>query len=183
MSEQASRLGEMKHQWNRIHHKIGASPLILWGLGAAALVFWACASIIQIQTSEYLALGLKSRVAGVAWSVLMQPYLMITGQAPIELATAWEYGWVVELITLIFALAFAVAVIKVSAANPYIGKWFILGGLLLISLNSWADYSSSPGNNWLIQCLIALAVGGMAVVGLPLGVGLIEHGFEEFSVS
>jgi len=52
-------------------------------------------------------------------------------------------------------------------------------GFLLIGLNSWADFSASPGTSPLVQGLIAAAIGGIVVVGLPLGVGLIEHGFVE----
>jgi hypothetical protein len=164
---------------SRLHHQLGSSPLILFILGIAVLFLFACATLIQIQTSEYLALGTNTRVAGVAWNVLLQPWWMITGQAPIAYATAWLYGWVVEVITLVFALALSVAIFKLSDANPHLSRGFVAGGVLLIVLNSWADYSASPGNNPLVQFLIALAVGGMAVVGLPLGIGLIERGFEE----
>lgn len=164
---------------NRVHHKIGSSPLILWFLGGLSLLLWAAASVVQIQTSEYLALGTRDRVAGVAWSVLSQPWLLLTGQAPISMVTSWTYAWVVELITLVFALALSVAVVKISAANPHLGKWFLVIGGLLILLNGWADYSSSPGSSPLVQLLIAVAVGGIVVVGLPLGVGLIEHGIQE----
>ncbi len=166
-------------QFSRVHHKLGSSPLILWFLGALSLLLWAAASVVQIQTSEYLALGSKDRVAGVAWAILLQPWLMISGQAPIAFVTSWVYAWVVEVITLVFALALSVAVTKISTVNPRLGKWFVVFGGLLILLNSWADYSSSPGANPLVQFLIALAIGGIVVVGLPLGVGLIEHGFEE----
>lgn len=169
----------MQQQLNRLHHKIGSSPLILFFLGLLSGFLWTCATVVQIQTSEYLALGSTNRVAGVAWAILKQPWLLITGQAPIAFVTSWMYAWIVELITLIFALALAAAVHKISAANPHLAKWFVVGGIALISLNSYADYSSSPGTSPLVQFLIALAIGGLVVVGLPLCVGLIEHGFEE----
>lgn len=168
-----------QEHFQRIHHKLGSSPLILWFLGAFSLLMWACASVVQIQTSEYLALGNTTRLAGVAWGILLQPWLMLTGQGPIQFVTAWIYAWTVELITLVFSLALSVAVVKISTVNPRLGKWFIIFGGLLILLNGWADYSSSPGANQLVQFLIALAVGGIVVVGLPLGIGLIEHGIEE----
>ena len=104
---------------------------------------------------------------------------MITGQAPIALVTSWVYAWVVELVTLVFALHSSVAVAKIAMVNPYIAKclwWRVPCSLLL---NAWADYSSSPGQNTLVQFLIALAIGGIVVVGLPLGIGLLEKGFEE----
>jgi hypothetical protein len=164
---------------HRVHQRLGSSPLILWFLGVLVLLLWACGSIVQIQTSEYLALGSQYRVAGVAWSILLQPWWMISGQAPIQEVTAWMYGWVVEVITLVFALALSVAVVKISTANPKLGKGFVIFGFLLIGLNTWADYSSSPGSTPLVQGLIALALGLIVVCGLPLGVGLLEHGFEE----
>lgn len=173
------RGGRVVRMVNKYHHKLGSSPLILWFLSGLTLLLWASGSVVQIQTSEYLALGSATRVAGVAWAVLTQPYLLLTGQAPIDVATSWMYGWIVELITLVFALALSTAVLKISIANPHLGKWFIIGGTSLILLNSWADYSSSPGGNPLVQALIALAIGGIVVVGLPLGLGLLEKGFEE----
>lgn len=169
----------IQQQFHRLHHKLGSSPLILFFLGALVLFLWACGSVVQIQTSEYLALGNQTRVAGVAWGILLQPYLMITGQAPIAVVTAWLYAWVVEVITLVFSLALTVAVVKISTVNAHLAKWFVGSALLLLLLNSWADYSSSPGTNPLVQFLIALAIGGIVVVGLPLGLGLLEHGVEE----
>jgi hypothetical protein len=162
-----------------VHHRLGSSPLILWLLGLAVLFLFACGSIVQIQTSEYLAQGSVIRVAGVAWNVLQQPMLMITGQAPIGQVTSWLYAWVVEIITLVFALALSIAVSKISTVNPLLAKCFAIGAGMLLCLNSYADYSSSPGTNPLVQFLIALAVGGICTCGLPLGVGLIEHGFSE----
>jgi hypothetical protein len=172
-------MNRVHQQLNRYHHKLNSSPLIMFILGAMVLILWLAGTVVQIQTSEYLALGNHVRVAGVAWSILAQPYLMITGQAPIDAVTAWLYGWVVEVITLVFALALSAAVVKISSVNSHIGRWFVVLGLLLIALNSWADYSSSPGTNPLVQALIALAVGMIVTIGLPLGLGLLEHGVEE----
>ena len=170
---------ELRQNFHRLHKKLGSSPLINFILGGLSLLMWACASVVQIQTSEYLALGDQTRVATVAWGIALQPILLITGQAPIQYATAWMYGWIVETVTLVFSLALAVAVVKISTVNPRLGKGFVIGGLVLIILNSWADYSASPGSNPLVQFLIALAIGGIVVVGLPLGIGLIEHGIAE----
>lgn len=167
-------------QINRLHKKLGSSPLILFFLGLLALLLWTCATIVQIQTSELLALGSAARVAGVDFNVLPQPWLLITGRAPISVVTAWCYAWIVELITLVFATALSAAVVKISSVNPHLAKFFIVGGTVLILLNGWADYSSSPGSNPVVQFLIALAIGGIVVVGLPLGIGLLEHGFEQF---
>lgn len=164
---------------DRLHKKLGSSPLIMFFLGGLVILLWLAGTVVQIQTSEFLALGNPTRVAGVAWSILAQPWLMITGQAPIGSVTAWLYGWVVEVITLVFAMALSVAIVKINTVNSHFGKWFVVLGLLLIGLNGYADYSSSPGTSPLVQALIAIAIGLIVTVGLPLGIGLLEHGVEE----
>lgn len=175
-----AKLEELKKLQQRVHHKLGSSPLIMWLLGVLTLILWLSATVVQIQTSEFLVLGRVDRVATVAWGVLAQPWLLISGQAPIAQATAWEYAWVVEIITLVFALALSVAVVKIATVNAHLSRWFVGGSIALVILNGYADYSASPGTSPLVQFLIALALGGIVVVGLPLGVGLIEHGMEEF---
>src|SRR5262249_48358393 len=145
--EKESRMNHFHHQLNKYHKKLNSSPLIMFILGGLVLLLWLAGTVVQIQTSEYLALGAQVRVAGVAWSILVQPWLMISGQAPVDQVTAWLYGWVVEIITLVFALALSVAVMKISSVNHHMGRWFVVFGLLLIALNSWADYSGSPGGN------------------------------------
>jgi hypothetical protein len=75
-------MGSTRLPLNRLHQKIGSSPLILFFLGILALGLWLAATVVQVQTSEYLALGNATRVAGVAWGVLTQPWLLISGQAP-----------------------------------------------------------------------------------------------------
>src|SRR5260370_31780526 len=150
-------VGSAQQQFNRVHHHLGSSPLICWFLGALVLFLWACGTVVQVQTSEYLALGNQTRVAGVPWGILLQPWLMITGQAPVQYVTAWMYGWTVEVVTLIFALALSVAVAKISIANPKLGKGFLIADFLLITLNSWADYTSSPAATWLVRAPLSLA--------------------------
>lgn len=172
-------LGQVQQRFNQVHHRLGASPLILWILGVLVLLLWLAGTVVQIQTSEYLAMGTSTRFAGVVWGILLQPWLMISGQAPASVATAWLYGWVVEVVTLVYALALSIAVAKLSVVNPRLARGFAILGFALIVLNGYADYSSSPATNPLVQGLIALAVGGIVVVGLPLGIGLIEQGYEE----
>lgn len=174
------RLEHIQKKTTDVHERLGASPLILWFLGALVLLLWLCATIVQIQTSEYLAQGATQQVANVAWGVLLQPWLLVSGQAPAGLNTAWCYGWIVEVLTLVVALALTKAFSKVASMNPLLAKGFVGSAFLLLILNSWADYASSPGANPLIRFLVALAIGIVVTVGLPLGIGLIEHGIEEY---
>lgn len=92
---------------------------------------------------------------------------------------AWCYGWIVEVITLIFSLALHHAVHKLKATNHTIGKFYGIASALLIGLNGWADFNSSPGTDPTVQFLIALAVGLTVVTGLVVGLALIEKGIEE----
>ena len=179
MSEQ-NLVGKAQAHMNRVHHHLGSSPFILWFLGLLTLTLWLAGTIVQIQTSEYLALGNDTRVAGVAWGILSQPWLMVTGQAPVQYVTAWLYGWVVEAVTLVYALALTAAIVKLASVNSWLAKGFVFFGVVLIALNAWADYSASPGTTALVQFLIAVAISLIVVCGLPLGIGLIERGFEEF---
>jgi hypothetical protein len=180
MSSNNAVFGRARRQFHRMHQKLGSSPLINWFLGALVLLLWLCGTVVQIQTSEYLAQGASQQVAGVAWGILWQPVEMVMGQAPITYVTSWEYGWTVEVLTLIVALALSVAFSKVASVNPLLAKIFIVAAIILLLLNSWADFASSPGSNGLIRFLVALAIAIMVTVGLPLGLGLIEHGFEEY---
>lgn len=172
---------EVAQRATSAHHRLGSSPLILFFLGALVLTLWLSSTIVQIQTSEYLALGAGNQVHGVSWFVLAQPWLLITGQVTNTAdGTAWDYGWIIESLTLVFALALAVSYKKIESMNSLLAKAFIVSGFILIALNSWADYQSAPGTSSLIRFLVALAIGIMVTVGLPLGIGLIETGVSEF---
>jgi hypothetical protein len=163
-----------------VHARLGAAPAILWFLGGLVLLLWLAGTVTQIQTSEYLAQGGVQQVTGVAWGVLMQPLLLVSGQAPAQYMTSWEYGWGVEALTLVFSLALVAAYLKIYAMNPLLAKAFVLIAFILLALNSWADFNSSPGSSTLIRMLVALTIGLMVTAGLPLGVGLIEYGIEEY---
>jgi hypothetical protein len=172
--------GQAREISGRAHKKLANSPLIMWFLGALVLLLWFCATVTQIQTSEYLAEGSSQRVATVAINVFLQPYLIITGQVPPGYNTPYMYAWIVEALTLVVALALAAAFTKIATVNPMLAKIFMGSAVILVILNSWADFSGTPGNNDLIRFLVALAIGLMVTCGLPLGVGLLEHGFEQY---
>jgi hypothetical protein len=153
----------------------GVDPWVLVVVGAGTLVLWLICSITQIRTSEALVLHGVKVPTDVAWGVLMQPWQLLTGTAPMELIMAWSYGWCIEFLTLIWSLALEHARVRLLEANKHLGKWYGLVTALLIGLNSWADYNSSPGDG-LTQVLIAVAVGLMVVTGLPVGLALLKAG-------
>ena len=179
-SSRMSALNNLRMRAGRAHKRLNNSPMIMWFLGGLVLLLWACATVVQIQTSEYLALGTNQVVSHVALNVFLQPYLLITGQSPADQQTAWVYGWVVEACTLIVGLALAAALIKIGSVNRALAKFFVGAALALVVLNSIADFNGSPGTNDLVRGLVALAIGLIVTCGLPLGIGLIEYGFEQY---
>jgi hypothetical protein len=56
----------------------------------------------------------------------------------------------------------------------------LICSLLLLVLNSIADYQSSPGGNDLIRFLIALLIAVVVNCGLPVGIGLLEAAWEQY---
>jgi hypothetical protein len=66
---------QWKERMHRAHKSLNSSPLILGILGIGTLGLWACGTMVQIQTSELLALGGNTVVAGVNWELWQQPRL------------------------------------------------------------------------------------------------------------
>lgn len=163
----------------RAHARTSTIPIFWVGTGVVVLLAFVCATLTQIATSELLVMGTHPLAFRVSWNVINQPWQLLTGQSPIREATADLYGWIVEIITIVFALALSVAITKLNQITPGLGKFFGASGFLLIILNSWADYNSAPGATPLIQGLVAFSIGLIVVIGLPLGIGLIEHGLKE----
>lgn len=171
---------QWRERMHRAHKGLNSSPLILALLGGGTLGLWACGTMVQIQTSELLALGGNSVVAGVNWALWQQPIALFTGAVPIANQTAYMYGWGVEIITLIVSLGLGHALSKVSSLNGCLAKGFLICSLLLLVLNSIADYQSSPGSNDLIRFLIALLIAVIVNCGLPVGIGLLEAAWEQY---
>jgi hypothetical protein len=136
--------------------------------------------LIQVETSEYLIAGSATQIANVPFAVFLQWGHFFDGTYSSAIRLAWGYGWTVEITTLIFAVALSKAMMALSNVNKHLGKgFFYIGGLLLI-LNSVADFNSAPSTSWLIHALVAAVVGGIVVVGMPLGLGLIETAIEDY---
>ena len=174
-----SLMQQLSQGAKRYHHSLASSPLICFIIAGVSAFLWICAVLIDIRTTENLALGISGKVTGVMWSVLLQPADLVTGSVPAEAQLAYIYAWGVELLQLVFGLALVIAVNKLSSVNGTIARWFVIVGTLLILLNGYANFMSAPTANPLIQVLMAVLVGGLAIVGLPLAIGFAEHGFSE----
>src|SRR5947209_14200903 len=110
-------LNNIREHAGRAHKGLSSSPLIMWFLGALCLVLWACATITQISTSEYLASGSNQVVSSMQWGVFIQPWLLLSGQGTLTARTAWAYGWIVEFFTLAFSMALVPLMHKIGSMN------------------------------------------------------------------
>jgi hypothetical protein len=154
----------------------GVDPWLLIGLGLLVLLVWTVSTITQIRTSEALMMGGHKVPIDVEWGVLLQPWQLLTGTAPINMTMPWCYGWIIETLTLIWSLALEHAKGELGRTNKLLGSIYGTVTVLLVGLNGWADYNSSPGNDPLAQGLIAAAVGLMVTTGLPIAIVLLKAG-------
>lgn len=173
MRQQHSRVDKIRTALN------GVDPMLLIGLGLLVGLVWTVSTITQIRTSEALILGGQKIPVDVQWGVLLQPWQLITGTAPITMTMSWCYGWIIEVLTLIWSFALEHAKVELLKTNKILGSIYSTVTMLLLGLNGWADYNSSPGNDPLVQALIAGAVGLMVTTGLPVALVLLKAGFAK----
>src|ERR1051326_4753697 len=98
------------------------SPLPLLLVGAAQVLFWLLASILQIQTSE--AFMLHGPVVSLIpdWNVLQQPVDLVSGHLSPALVKAVMWGWGIELIYLVCVVGYEVAHESVRASNRHLAR-------------------------------------------------------------
>lgn len=169
----------VQQQIGRYHKSLENSPILCIGIGLAVIFFGLVMTIIDIATTEALVLGTTDKITGVQWGIVTQPYYLVMGTDDLKHIVAYGYAWTIETIQLVFGLVLGHALTKISSVNPRLAKLFAIIGALLIILNGVATYNAAPSANPLMQVLVAVAVGGFAVISLPLGIGLIEVGVGE----
>src|SRR5215472_3172283 len=173
---QPSRVDKIRSALN------GVDPIVLVGLGLLMLLVWTVSTITQIRTSEALMLGGQKVPVNVSWGVLLQPWQLLTGTAPIGMTMPWCYGWIIESLTLIWSYALEHAKLELLKTNKLLGSIYGTVTVLLLGLNGWADYNSSPGNDPLVQGLIAGSVGLFVTTGLPVALVLLKVGFAKMKL-
>ena len=171
--QQHSRVDKIRNALNSV------DPMLLLGLGLLVFLVWTVSTITQIRTSEALMLGGQKIPVDVEWGVLLQPWQLLTGTAPLGMTMPWCYGWIIESLTLIWSFALEHAKAELFRTNKILGSIYGTVTVLLIGLNGWADYNSSPGNDPLVQGLIAGSVGLMVTTGLPVALVLLKVAFAK----
>jgi hypothetical protein len=160
--------------------KIGTSPLVLGLIGLLVAIIWIGGTVVQLQTSEVLVFQGTFHFTN-SWQVIAQPWLLVSGQITnVNQGVGVIYAWGVEALTLVFAYVLEHALAHLRKTNRRMSRWFVAWGIVLIALNSWADFQSSPGGSPLVRGLVAALVGGVVVTFLPIAIGLLGAAIGEF---
>lgn len=158
------------------------SPLPILLVGAALILFWVLASMLQIQTSE--AFILKGPVVTFVpdWGILVQPVALVLGHLSPELVKATMWGWGIELIYLVCIVGYEVAHESVRASNQHLASWFRTGAVALISFDAYTDfqYGSLASGLW-GQLAFALVTAFIVAFFGVVGFRLLEHGLTQWS--
>ncbi len=110
----------------------GDVPLLRLLLGLLLIGFFLLAVMLQIQTSEAFILNGAPVTLSADWGILLQPWELMHGQLPLNMAKAVIWGWGIELIYL-------VCVIGGVSAHGGLSKIFKTGALVLIGFDFWTD--------------------------------------------
>jgi hypothetical protein len=158
------------------------SPLPVLLVGAALLVFWVLASLLQIQTSEAFILRGPAVSLVPNWGILRQPVDLVQGHLTTDLAKATMWGWGIELIYLVCIVGYEVAHESVKASNRHLASWFRTGVVALIAFDAYTDfqYGTFASGFW-GQVAFALVTAFIVAFFGIVGVRLIEHGLTEWN--
>jgi hypothetical protein len=124
------------------HHR-GNVPLLRLTLGVLLVGFFLLALMLQVQTSEAFLLNSTPVTLAADWGILRQPYDLVRGVLPMDLAKAVMWGWGIELVYL-------VCVIGEVTIHGRLGSWFKTGAVVLVGFNFWTDlnYGNLASGFW-----------------------------------
>jgi hypothetical protein len=110
-------------------------PLGLFIVGVIALLFWAWGNLVQIQTSEAFLLGGGNISLVPNLHVLNQPFDFFHGTLSPDLMKAATWAWGLEGLLLVVSIG-----VEYSHIVQKHARWFNTGAIILLVLNSIADY-------------------------------------------
>ena len=157
----------------------GSSPIACLLLGAALLLFWTLASLLQIQTSEAFILRGPAVSFVPNWGILHQPLDLFGGLLTPNVAKAVMWGWGIELIYLVCVVGYEVAHESVKASNRHLASVFRTGAIGLIAFDAYTDfqYGNLASGFW-GQVAFALVTAFIVAFFGVVGLRLIEHAFS-----
>jgi multisubunit Na+/H+ antiporter MnhB subunit len=159
-----------------------ASPIPVFLIGVANLLFWVIGSLLQIQTSE--AFLLKARAVSFMpnWAIVQQPYLLVIGHLTPDLAKATMWGWGIELIYLVFIVGYEIAHEGIRTSNQRLAGWFRTGTIAIIAFDAYTDfqYGNLASGFWGQVAFAAITAFSVMFCGL-IGFHLMKHAITEWS--
>ena len=155
------------------HH--GTAPILKLLLGILLIGFFLLALMLQIQTSEAFLLGSSPVQLAANWGVLNQPFALLQGKLPLDMAKAVMWGWGIELVYL-------VCVVGEVSIHGWLGGWFKTGAVILVVFNFWTDfnYGQMASGFWGQVAFAAITSFIVAFFGV-LGLTLIWESITGFS--
>ena len=151
----------------------GNVPALRLVLGVVLVGFFLLALLLQIQTSEAFILNGTPVALAPNWDLLSQPYALLHGTLPINVAKAVMWGWGIELVYL-------VCVVGEVTVHGRLQDWFKTGAVVLVGFNLWTDfnYGSLPsgiGGQIAFAGITSFIVAFFGVIGLNLIWGAITE--------
>jgi hypothetical protein len=166
----------------RLAHSGGAVPKTF--VGGLLILFFVMGSILHISTSEAF-FNHGSTVGIIAnWSILQQPYDLITGKLAPNMQESVMWGWGIELVFLICVVGYETAHAHVRAASLRMSKLFRVGSVVLIFFDGWTDfqYGNIASGFW-GQLAFALITAFIVFFFGTIGWHLIARGLTEWGAS
>lgn len=160
------------------------SPLPKLFVGVLLLFFFLTGTLLHIQTSEAFFLGGQQVSLSPNWGVLLQPWLLFTGQLEPRMAQAVMWGWGIEATFLICVIGYEVAHDAVAASSRRMAGWFRTGTIILILFNGYTDFqygSISPGSGFWAQLAFALITSFVVFFFGTIGWRFIESALTDWN--
>lgn len=110
-------------------------PIGLVVIGLLALAGWGWGNLVQMQTSEAFILGGGAIDLGFHWQLLMQPVDFLKGTLSPNMIKAATWAWGLNILLLICSVG-----IEHARIHHKHSGWFKTGAVVLLALNSWADF-------------------------------------------
>lgn len=144
----------------------GNVPILRALLGVLLVIFFLLALMLQIQTSEAFLLNGSAVTLAPNWAILTQPYDLVRGALPTNMAKAVIWGWGIELVYLVCVIG------EVSVHGRWQG-WFKSGAFILVIFNFWTDYNygtlpSGAGGQLAFAAITSFVIAFFGVLGINM---------------
>jgi len=164
-----------------VTHRRQQSPILLLAVGLFCAGMWIGIVLLQLQTSMALMLsGKEVTVQTANWGVFVLFWELVTGQLYGALLVAVTWAYMVELVTLIFAVALKFAMEAASQSHQKLPKWWVIASIVLLLYNAYSDFSYGTlyVGSWVGNLAFSLVCGMGVCFLLPIAFRLIEGAID-----